>query len=252
MANKIILFLCVVAGALMLPCFTVYVFADKELSKEILSEYQPLLETLLSDLKFDPEDSGILKEVGSLYFHIGNEARNRKSISRAIKIFKKILKQDPNNAEIKAYLGSAYTLKARDFPLKYIASLTPLGFMRIAYVNNGVREMDAAIELEPMNPIVCLIRGITCCDLPRIFRQIEKSTNDLALLTTWVENPSLNEKYQDILVDKGFTAEVYYQAAMAHFKNKDTKAAISLFEKVLGVASDTPLGKAAKRMLDKM
>ncbi|MDI6704516.1 MAG: hypothetical protein QME40_07590, partial [bacterium] len=123
-----------------LVCLSSTTFADEQLSKELTVEYKSLLEPLLSDLKSNPEDLELLKEVGKLYFQIGNEAADRHSTSKAIKIFKKILQKEPHNAEIKAYLGSAYTIKARDFPMKTILSLTSLGFIRLYYVKNGIKE----------------------------------------------------------------------------------------------------------------
>lgn len=233
-------------------CFSSITFADEGLSKELVSEYKLLLSPLLSELKSSPEDLGILKEVGKLYFYIGNESADRKSTSKAIKIFKKILEKESNNAEIKAYLGSAYTLKARDFPMKTILSFTPLGFIRLSYVNKGIQEMDTAVEMEDLNPFVRLVRGITSCNLPVMFGQVENGVNDLTLLTSWIENLSLNENYHDMLADESFKAVVYYYAGEAYLKSKDSKSAILSFKKILSVTPDSTFGRAAERMLDKI
>ena len=227
-------------------------FADEELSKELVAEYKPLLKTLLSDLKSSQEDLELLKEVGMLYFQIGNETADRCSTSKAIKIFQKILQKEPHNAEIKAYLGSAYTLKARDFPLKQILSLTPLGFIRVFYVNKGIQKMDTAVGMEDLNPFVHLVRGITSYNLPGIFGQLEKGVNDFATLTSWIENPSLNESYHDLFADESFKAVVYYYAGEAYLKTKNLENATIFFEKVLSLEQDSPFSRAAERILNKV
>lgn len=229
-----------------------YAFADVELSKELLAEYKPLLKTLLSDLESNPEDLEIMKEIGKLYFYIGNEGADRYSTSKAIKIFRKILLKEPHNAEIKAYLGSAYTIKARDFPMKTILSLTPFGFIRVSYVKKGIKEMDAAVEMENLNPFVHLVKGITCYNLPVVFGQLEKSIDDFEILTSWIENPSLNKSYQELFADENFKAIVYYHTGKAYLKSRNLENAILFFKKVLSINPDSPFGKSAERMLNKI
>lgn len=236
-------------SVMVLVYFSSTTFADEELSMELVAEYKSLLKTLLSELKSSPEDLEILREVGKLYFYIGNETRDRDSTSKAMEIFQKILQQNPNDAEIKAYFGSAYTLKARDFPMKWILSFTPFGFIRLSYVNRGIQEMDTAVEMESLNPFVRLVRGITCYNLPRIFGQLEKGVNDLLLLISWIENPSLNENYHDVLIDESFKAIVYYHAGKAHFESKDFKKASLSFEMVLSITPESPFGRAAERKI---
>jgi len=235
-----------------LVCFSSPTFADEELSKELVAEYKPLLKTLLVDLESNPEDIGLKKEVGRLYFQIGNESKDRSSISKAIEIFQEILKRNPHDAEIKAYLGSAYTIKARDFPMKEILSFTPVGFVRLYYVKKGIKEMDKAMTLEPLNPFVRIVRGITCYNLPGIFGQIEKGVDDFSLLISWIENPSLNKNYHDVLIDQTFKAIVYYNAGEAYLKSGNLEKATHFFEMALSNAPQSPFGRAAERMLNKV
>ncbi|MBU0701897.1 hypothetical protein KKE26_11515 [bacterium] len=235
-----------------LLCFSSTTFADEKLSNELLVEYGPLLQSALTELKHSPEDSEILKEVGKLYFYIGDESADRHSTSKAIKLFQKILEKEPRNAEIKAYLGSAYTLKARDFPMKTILSLTPLGYIRLYYVNKGIQEMDAAVEIEDSNPFVRIVRGITSYNLPEIFGQLEKGINDFSLLISWIENPSLNKDYKELFTDESFITIVFYHTGEAYLKSKNLEKATLFFEKVLSVKQNTPYRKAAERMLNKI
>lgn len=102
------------------------VWADETLTAELLKEYREAL----SELASEPDDVNILKEKGKLYFFIGEASHDRDYIKKAISIFEELLEKEHDDAEIKAFLGSAYTLKARDFPLRWIANVTPIGFIR--------------------------------------------------------------------------------------------------------------------------
>jgi len=221
---------------------------DKTLSIELVDEYRGVLSEFLSK----PESIDTLKEVGKLYFHIGVETHDRDAIKKAFNIFKKILKEEPDNAEIKAFMGSAYTVKARDFPMKWLALVTPLGYIRLYYVKKGIDMMDEAVKMDTMYPVTRITRGITCISLPGIFQQFKKGMDDLELLISWIENPSLNKEYSEIITDKYFMATMYYQAGETYFEKGEKEKALSLFKKVASINLDTPFGRAAKKMLNKI
>lgn len=220
---------------------------DEKLSIELVNEYRRMLSQFLSEPENIP-----LKEIGILYFYIGVETNDRDSIKKAMDIFKKILEEKPDNAEIKAFMGSSYTVKARDFPLKWIASVTPLGFIRLHYVKKGIDMMDEAVEIDGMNPITRITRGITCITLPGIFQQFKKGIEDIELLLSWIENPSLNEEYSEIITDKYFMATVYYRTGEGYLKEGKKEKALSLFKKASSINFDNPFSRAAERMLNKI
>lgn len=219
---------------------------EDRLAIELLDEYREIL----SELSSETEDLAYLNGIGQLHFHIGNLAKDRKSIKKAVHIFEKVLEKEPDNAEIMAFLGSAYTIKARDFPMKWVANLTPIGFMRLYYVKKGINRMDAAIEMDEMNPVVRLIRGIACVNMSEPFGQFDKGIKDIELLLSWIENPSLNKRYAGIITDKDFMANVYYRAGKAYLKNDEKENAISMFKMTASISPDTPFGRAALRRLN--
>lgn len=221
-------------------------WADDILTAELVDEYRKTL----SELLLQPKDIAISKEIGKLYFHIGRETHDCKSIKMAVDIFETVLEKESNDAEIMVYLGSAYTLKARDFPLKWIANITPLGYLRIYYVKKGIDIMDDAVKIDGMHPVVRLIRGITRVNLPKVFLQFEKGIMDLKLVLLWIENPSLNKGYLGIITDKGFMAEAYYRIGEVYLEKGERKKASALFKKVVSLAVDTPIGMAAQRKLN--
>jgi len=219
---------------------------EDRLAIELLDEYR---ETL-SEFSSETENLAYLKWIGQLHFHIGNLSKDRRSIKKAVDIFQKVLEKEPDNAEIMAFLGSAYTIKARDFPMKWVANLTPLGFMRLHYVEKGINKMDAAIEMDEMNPVVRLIRGIACVNISRPFGQFDKGIKDIEVLLSWIENPSLNNRYAGIIKDRDFIANVYYRTGVAYLKKDEKENAISMFKMTASINPDTPYGKAALRRLN--
>ncbi|MCX7957324.1 MAG: hypothetical protein N2643_05505 [Endomicrobia bacterium] len=237
---------------LLFSIMSVYIHSDEILSQELIEYYNNALNELLEVSKTDPDDIQILREVGKCYFYLGEASHNLGNVCKAIKIFKKILKKYPSDAEIKVYLGSSYTLKARDFPLKWIVSLTPIGFVRIYYVNKGVKLMDDAVKIESSNPLVLIVRALTCTNIPKVFGQFEKGLKDFSLLISWIENPDLCPEYKEILSDESFKVVVYYELAKRMIEAKKLEKAKMLLFKIQEFYKDSPYKKAAKRVLEKI
>lgn len=226
--------------------------ADEILSTELTKGYKESVDMYLESLKENPNDIDTLKELGKSYFYIAVESKNLNFNCKAMKIFKKILKKEPDNAEILAYYGSCYTLLARDFPLKWITSLTPLGFLRIYYVNRGVSILEKATKLDPQNPFVRIICANTYYGLPGVFGKFDKSIKEFELLLSWIENPNLNQQYSDLLSDESFQSVVLYNAANAFIDKGEKDKAKKLLEKILSISVETPYKEAAKRRLNKL
>ncbi len=219
---------------------------DQTLSSELVTEYRKAL----SELQAETKDNTGIREIGLLHYYIGNEAHDRDSINKAIDILERVLDKAPDDAEGMAYLGSAYAIKARDFPMKWIANITPVGFIRIYYVKKGLNLMNAAVERDKIHPVIRLIRGLTCANLPSPFMQTENGFEDLKLFLSWMENPSLNEKYSGIVEDKGFIADAYYRIGEVYLEKGDKAMAESLFKAAASINLDSPIGKAAMRRLN--
>lgn len=214
----------------------------EQMSKDIVSEYK----NTLSDFLEQPEDYN-KKTKGQLYYFIGEKTKDINSTNKAINIFKEVLAEEPDNYLIKAFLGSAYALRARDFPMKLITNLTPLGFLRLRYVHQGVRLLDQAVVSDDMNPMIRLIRGVTFKNLPKIFLQNDDGEKDLELLLYWLDNPTANKHYQDLLSESAFVSEAYFSIALFYLKEK--KNSKSLFKKVFELDSKNPWSKASAKIL---
>lgn len=224
-----------------------FIGAEEHFSSELVKDYRETLADILSESE---GDSSTLKEIGKLHFFIGLETYNYDSVKEAIKIFENIIEKREDDSEVNAYLGAAYTVKARDFPYKWIVNLTPLGFIRVYYVIKGINLLDATVAQDSLNPIIRFIRCMTYANLPRIFLQGDKGMKDTELLLSWLENSLLNRKHSEMLTDKAFAANVYYRAGEIYLGKNEKEKAVLLFRRVISLLPDTPIARAALEKLN--
>lgn len=123
--------------------------------------------------------------------------------------FAQLSKDNPDDWLVRAYLGSSYALKARNYPIQGLWQVIPgPGFVRLYNVNRAASHLNAAVEAEPKDPIIRLIRASTFVSMP--FTK-KKGRKDMKLLLSWVEDPSLNPENADMLTSKTYTNEVFYE-----------------------------------------
>jgi len=91
----------------------------------------------------------------------------------ATEILLDIIKSNPKNSLATVYLGSAYTLIARD---------ADNVVNKVRYSNRGIRYLDLALEISPENFYVRLIRAKVNSSLPKMFHRHEKATEDMLKL----------------------------------------------------------------------
>ena len=103
-------------------------------------------------------DNPLLEDAIAL--HDDGRDGNTKAVAEAITLFKQIIKAEPKNAEAIAYLGSSYTITARD-------SKEVVDKMR--YTNRGLRFLDQAVTLAPNDFAVRVIRANVANNLPELF-----------------------------------------------------------------------------------
>ncbi len=91
------------------------------------------------------------------------------------------------NPLVRVYLGSSHIIQARD-----ASSI----IKKIAEVNIGLKEVDAAVKAAPDNILIRAIRVECTIGLPGIFMRLDTVSDDLEwLLTTYATKPSA---YEDI------------------------------------------------------
>jgi tetratricopeptide (TPR) repeat protein len=126
------------------------------------------LESKLKKTNNNKDKVKILKNLGVLY-HQEAVLGNEEAVNKAIDSLKKA--QGINNSPVvKAWYGSALTLKAR---YSFV-------FGKIYYSKKGINILDEAINMVPENIEVRLLRGVNSVYLPNfIFHRLELAAKDL-------------------------------------------------------------------------
>jgi len=114
-------------------------------------------------IKKDPGNTALLMRAGMFFQQMGSSG-DKKAVKKSEKIFKKLLKLEPDNAEAMCWLGSVLCLKGRD---------AKLPFNKVRFVNSGLKKMDRAVELDSGNISIRIIRGNTAYALPGFFNRMD-------------------------------------------------------------------------------
>ncbi len=126
----------------------------------------------------------------------------------AVNYLKKTTELEPDNAEILAYLGSAYAMAGRDS-----------GFVvnKVSNVNKGLAALDKAVKKSPGNLTIRFIRGSVSYTLPAMFSRKATAENDYLFY--------VNEAKAGAPVDPKRLAEAYYKLGqIAGEKDQKTEA----------------------------
>jgi tetratricopeptide (TPR) repeat protein len=141
------------------------------------------------------------------------------------------------HAELRAYYGSLYTLKGRDLPgWWWVNNLTPVGMIRIYYVNKGVDELNAAVALDEQHPVVRLLRGNTFSHLPSFAGVGEEGVKDMQLLFGWLQDSGRNSRYASILQSDTFRLGAYFNIAQVFAENDKMQLARQAYGEVVRLA----------------
>ncbi len=154
------------------------------------------------------------------------------AVDQAIEILEALLKDSPENALARAYLGSAYTIKARDVAL----------WSKRRWAERGAEALDAAVKAAPLNPRVRLVRAINSYNLPRILGRHGEAKEDFAFLLQAVE--SHPESLGDDL-----KRAIYFHAGAFALRESENERALTLLEKANAFEGDSPISSQIDSML---
>jgi hypothetical protein len=119
---------------------------------------------------------------------------NKQAVKSAYNSLKDLAKQDKNNLEIQAYLGSATTLLGRD-----ANSVTD----KMKYALEGLKLLDAVVETAPNLVIARLLRGNVSFRLPEMyFQRTSTAIEDFSFLVEAYEKDSsimTESEYNEVL-----------------------------------------------------
>ena len=131
-------------------------------------------------LNANPSDQQTLMDLGRIYYDQA-AAGETNSIEKGIHCFDQALKLDSTNAVALAYRGSLWVMQSRH-------SWWPPNKMK--YLKRGGEELDRAVDLEPDNMMVRLIRGINGLGLPSYADRLQTSLEDFLIVLKHPDFPN--------------------------------------------------------------
>jgi tetratricopeptide (TPR) repeat protein len=138
-------------------------------------------------------------------------------------------KEQPNNHLLQAYLGSVYTLDSRD---------AWIGPGKLTYLENGGKELDAAVAADPNNPAVRFVRAIDYFELPAIFGKRQTARNDFQILVRQIEG-LLPNAYN---LNTDTRQAIYYYAGLSYKQLSQPKDARDAWKRGLKLGPTSALG----------
>ena len=103
-------------------------------------------------------------------FHSAGLDGDKQSVDKAIECLEGLEQQSPEDARVLAYLGSSYSLKARDSD--EVAD-------KMRFTNFGLDSLDYAVELAPNDFEIRVIRWKVNAALPSLFSRDKHLVQDL-------------------------------------------------------------------------
>lgn len=131
----------------------------------------------------------------------------------AVNYLKRVVELEQDNAEILAYLGSAYAMAGRDS-----------GFVvnKVSNVNKGLAALDKAVKKAPRNLNVRFIRGSVSYSLPAMFSRRASAESDYHFY--------VNEAKTGAQVDPERLAEAYFKLGQMALENNRKAEALDFYK----------------------
>ena len=194
---------------------------------------QDKVRELEQQLRSNPRDTSVLMELGHLYHDLG-AAGDGGAVEKGVRTFDQLLAIDSANAVAVAYRGALVTMQGRD------AWWPP---NKLKYMKQGCAELDKAIDMDPGNIMVHLIRGINGLALPDYAGRLSTSLEDFIVV---LRRPDFQEQTKEL---KAFTL---YYGGVAHKRADDYDRARELFKRAIAVYPGSEYAKKSEDELRDM
>lgn len=119
--------------------------------------------------KRDPGNSGVLTDLGSQFALRASEQGFPTDVQDARTYLRQSLSLDPRNAQTVAWLGALRCIEAKVRQSKGL-------------VKDGLSQLDHAVEMNPEDLVVRLVRGSVCVEVPRDFGRMDTGIADLEIV----------------------------------------------------------------------
>jgi tetratricopeptide (TPR) repeat protein len=133
------------------------------------AEARAALESFQGRLKSNPDDVEALKSAGILLHQMARAKPNKTQVEQGEAYLKKAVQLDPKDVQTTAWLGSITTMKA-------LFETDP--GKQTFFVKVGSRAMDQAVQRDPDNLVVRLIRANNSMELPPFLKRTQFAVED--------------------------------------------------------------------------
>ena len=175
-------------------------------------------------------DVGTLVNLGKLCHEQGSTG-DEQAVEKGIMVLDKALEIEKTNSMALVYRGSLWTMRGRD-------ASDP--FEKMKDVENGIDDMNKAVELAPDDISVRLVRGINSIQLPTFFNRLSTAIKDFSFL---VEDPRLSH------LDVQLQATIYCWAGVAYKRDSQRIKAKELLEKAFSLSPNSGIAQKAEQEL---
>jgi hypothetical protein len=156
----------------------------------------------------DPKNQALRQRLGEILCDLG-AGGDEDAADAAVKLFKTLHEEHPQDAEIFADYGNACTIYAQ------FASI----FTKLSWVHDGFDYMDAAIKAAPDNVGARVVRALNSSQVPAFLDREKTARDDFAwLLQRYQSNPKdfSADTLRDIFYYDGIFALNHGDAACVH------------------------------------
>jgi len=194
-------------------------------------------QTVASPSLGDPFSDPLIQQVQKRHQKaVNGDSTETKSLTTDLE---KWTKEHPDNHLLQAYLGSVYTLDSRDaWP----------GPGKLTYLENGGKELDAAVAADPNNPAVRFVRAIDYFELPAIFCKRQTARDDFQILVKQVEGLLPNAYTLNVETQQA----IYYYAGLSYKQLSQPTDAKETWQRGFKLAPSSPLGFKIRAELSKL
>ncbi|MFH1984200.1 MAG: tetratricopeptide repeat protein [Pseudomonadota bacterium] len=155
-------------------------------------------------LKDDPDDVDALKRLGFVYHHQA-ALHVDGYLDRAIASLEAVMAKTPSDWEAYAFLGSCYTMVARD-------SSNP--FTKMHMVSKGTGMIDDAVKKDPKNILIRVLRANNSLNLPGFLGRRHFAMEDYLYIEQIADDPEADFGIPSDLGEndsKDVMAQVFYK-----------------------------------------
>lgn len=181
------------------------------------------------NFKSRPEDKDNLFNRAVKLHDLGIKG-DKEAVTAAFKLFKELSSAYPQDTEIKAYFGSATSLAGRD-------AVNPTQQFKLTM--KGLKLLDSAVNSEPENIKIRLMRGNVCFRIPEMyFHRMDTAIEDFRyLIWRYEQNESIFEKeqYLQLLFDlgKAYKEQQRFRGAKVTWRKLLSKTSDAKFRKLV-------------------